>query len=84
MINCLILKVKKLQDKVDKCRKEVDATRERYEQSLSELNSYNAKYIEDMTDVFERTQDFERRRLVFLKKMLYDWLACVDLAQYKE
>jgi len=77
------IKVKKLQDKVEKCRKDVDATRERYNQSLSELNGYNAKYIEDMTEVFQRTQEFEHRRLTFIKKTLYDLLACVDLTQYK-
>ena len=75
--------MKKLQDKVEKCRKDVEATRERYKQSLTELNSYNAKYIEDMTEVFQRTQEFEHRRLVFIKKILYDLLACIDLTQYK-
>ena len=74
---------KKQQEKVEKCRKDVEATRERYDQSLAELNSYNAKYIEDMTEVFQRTQEFEHRRLTFNKKILYDLLACVDLTQYK-
>jgi len=77
------IKVKKLQDRVEKCRRDVDATRERYRQSLTELNDYNAKYIEDMTEVFQRTQQFEQRRLTFIKKTLYDLLACVDLTQYK-
>jgi len=77
------LKVKKMQDKVEKCRKDVDATRERYQHSLTDLNSYNAKYIEDMTEVFQRTQEFEHRRLTFVKKILYDLLACVDLTQYR-
>ena len=77
------MKVKKLQEKVEKCRKDVDATRERYQQSLTDLNSYNAKYIEDMTEVFQRTQEFEHRRITFIKKILYDMLACVDLTQYK-
>jgi len=77
------VQVKKLQEKVERCRKEEESTRERYQQSLSELNSYNAKYIEDMGDVFQRTQDFEHRRLAFVKKMLYDLLACLDLTHYK-
>jgi len=67
---------------VEKCHKDVETTRERYQQSLTELNSYNAKYIEDMTEVFQRTQEFEHRRLTFIKKILYDLLACVDLTQY--
>jgi len=68
---------------VEKCHKDVEATRERYQQSLTELNNYNAKYIEDMTEVFQRAQEFEQRRLAFIKKILYDMLACVDLTQYK-
>ena len=67
---------------MEKCHKDVETTRERYQQSLTELNSYNAKYIEDMTEVFQRTQEFEHRRLTFIKKILYDLLACVDLTQY--
>jgi len=72
-----------MSEKVERCRREVETGRERYEQSLTELNGYNAKYIEDMTEVFQRTQDFEHRRLTFIKKILYDMLACVDLTQYK-
>jgi len=77
------MQVKKLQEKVEKCRTDEEATRERYRQALTELNSYNAKYIEDMTEVFQRTQEFEHRRLRFIKNVLYDLLACVDLTQYK-
>ena len=72
-----------MSEKMERCRKEVGTGRERYEQSLAELNAYNAKYMEDMTQVFQRTQDFEHRRLTFIKKILYDMLACVDLTQYK-
>jgi len=72
-----------MQDKVEKCRKDVETMRDRYQQSLTELNNYNAKYIEDMTEVFQRTQEFEQRRLTFIRKILYDMLACVDLTQYK-
>ena len=43
--------LKKLQDKVEKNRKEVETTRGKYEAALSDLNGYNAKYMEDMTDV---------------------------------
>ena len=75
--------MKKLQEKVDKCRKEVDTAGERYKQSLAELNSCNAKYVEDMTEVFQRTQEFENRRLAFYKKMLYDLHSRLDLTQIK-
>ena len=76
--------MKKLQEKVEKCRKEVDATKERYQQSLVELNGYNAKYVEDMTEVFKKTQNFEQQRLEFCKKILYDIHDRLDLTQIKE
>ena len=43
--------MKKLADKVDKCQRDVLTTREKYEASLNDITSYNAKYMEDMTDV---------------------------------
>ena len=43
--------MKKLQEKAEKCRRDVEATREKYETALNEINSYNAKYMEDMTEV---------------------------------
>jgi len=68
---------------VEKCRKDAEVTKVRYEQSLTELNAYNAKYVEDMTEVYNRTQEFEERRLKFFKKVLYDLHACLDLTQNK-
>jgi len=76
--------VKKLTEKVERCRRDVESTRSIYTTSLTELNSYNAKYMEDMNEVFARTQDFEARRLAFFKKLLYDYHACVDATQMKQ
>jgi len=73
--------VKKLTEKVERCRRDVESTRAVYMTSLNELNSYNAKYMEDMNEVFSRTQDFEASRLAFFKKLLYDYHACVDATQ---
>ena len=43
--------LKKMTDRVEKNRKEVEATRGKYDAALSDLNAYNAKYMEDMTEV---------------------------------
>ena len=83
MSMCFKKQLKKLQEKVEKCRKDVEIMKDRYQQSLNELNAYNAKYVEDMTEVFQRTQDFERKRLTFYKKVLYDLHNCLDLTQNK-
>ena len=63
---------------MDRCCRDVESTRNIYTKSLVELNSYNAKYMEDMNEVFARTQEFEAKRLAFFKKLLYDYHACVD------
>jgi len=73
--------VKKHTEKVERCRRDVESTRSNYTLSLNELNAYNAKYMEDMNEVFGRTQEFEARRLAFFKKLLYDYHACVDASQ---
>jgi len=80
-VDWLAWQVKKLSDRVERCQRDVDVTRSAYTTSLNELNSYNAKYMEDMNEVFCRTQDFEARRLAFFKKLLYDYHVCVDATQ---
>lgn len=72
--------VKKLQDRVAKCKEEVQRTRERYEAALQEINDYNAKYMEDMTVVFEKCQEFEQRRLQFFKEMLFAIHGCLNIS----
>ena len=42
---------KKFEDKVEKYKKEVEITKNKYKQALDDLNSYNARYIEDMNVV---------------------------------
>ena len=43
--------MKKMQDKVDKCLRDVESSKDKYENALLDLNNYNAKYMEDMTEV---------------------------------
>ena len=43
--------MKKLQDKAEKCRRDVEVSKDKYEAALNDINSYNAKYMEDMTEV---------------------------------
>lgn len=75
------LQLKKFHERVEKCRKDVEVSKVKYEQALLELNAYNAKYVEDMTEVYNRTQEFEEKRLKFFKKVLYDLHSCLDQTQ---
>ena len=51
----VVFQLRKLQDKLRKCQQEVEVTREKYQACLNDLNGYNAKYIEDMTEVSTTT-----------------------------
>lgn len=75
--------MKKLQERSEKCRKDVETARVVYKQSLEELNAYNARYVTDMTEVFKKTQEFEEKRLKFFKKFLYNYHSSVDISQRK-
>ncbi|XP_062598142.1 protein kinase C and casein kinase substrate in neurons protein 1-like isoform X6 [Saccostrea cucullata] len=73
-------KLKKIQEKLRKCQQDVEATRDKYEASLNDLNSYNAKYIEDMNEVFQKCQDFEKSRIEFFKKTMFEIHQHLDLS----
>lgn len=60
-----------MQDRVQKSKEEVQKGKEKYEAALSELNSYNPKYMEEMTTVFVKCQEMEAERLKFFKEVLF-------------
>lgn len=64
--------VRKLQERVQRAKEEVQKTKEKYEAALQEINSYNPKYMEDMSEVFEKCQQMETQRLVFFKDVLFN------------
>jgi len=72
--------VKKLQERVVKCKEDVLKFREKYDTSLRELSDYNPKYQEEMSDVFEKCQDFEEKRLHFFKQTLLEIHSCLDIS----
>lgn len=59
--------LKKMQDKLKKAEKEVERTRSNYTNALNDLDAESPRYLEEMTKVFNRTQDFERERLTYFK-----------------
>jgi hypothetical protein len=76
--------MKKLQQKVEKCKEDVESTRRVYETSLNEINEYNARYMEDMMQVFSKTQDFENQRLQFFQSVFLQIQGIVNIAANPE
>ncbi|XP_077025201.1 protein kinase C and casein kinase substrate in neurons protein 2 isoform X5 [Tamandua tetradactyla] len=78
--------LKKLQDKVEKCKQDVLKTKEKYEKSLKELDQSTPQYMENMEQVFEQCQQFEEKRLRFFREVLLEVEKHLDLsnvASYK-
>jgi len=73
--------MRKAQERTEKCRKEMESTKQKYAATILDLNAVNGKYMEDMVEVFERTQVFERRRLEFNKMILAELHNSLDLSQ---
>ncbi|XP_053973466.1 protein kinase C and casein kinase substrate in neurons protein 2 isoform X2 [Hylaeus volcanicus] len=73
--------VKKMQDRVQKTKEEVQKAKEKYEATLQEINQYNPKYMEDMTQVFEKCQEMEAQRLQFFKEVLFGIHKCLNISK---
>ena len=73
--------MKKLRERVSKSKDQVSRCRDSYENALHDLNNYNAKYMEDMTDVFDRCQRMEAQRLQRFKEILFAVQKCLNISE---
>jgi len=72
--------VRKLQDRVQKSKEQVLKSREQYETALVDLKNYNPKYMEDMTEVFEKCQVMEKDRLICFKTVVFEIQKCLNIS----
>lgn len=56
-------------------------TQEKYEKVLDDVGKTTPQYMESMEQVFEQCQQFEEKRLVFLKEVLLDIKRHLNLAE---
>lgn len=70
-----------MQDRVQKTKEEVQKAKEKYEAALQEINQYNPKYMEDMSQVFDKCQEMEAQRLQFFKEVLFGIHKCLNISQ---
>lgn len=77
----IIFQLKKLQDRVQRAKEDVQKCREKYEQALQEINKYNPIYVEDMKSVFIKCQEMEETRLQFFKEVLFSLHKNLNISQ---
>lgn len=70
-----------MQERVQKLKDDVAKSRDRYEQTLSEIKEYNPVYIESMTNVFRKCQEMEETRLCFFKNVLFSIHKCLNISE---
>lgn len=66
---------------MSKAKDQESRCRDQYETALQDLNNYNAKYMEDMTDVFEKCQRMEAQRLQCFKEILFAAQKCLNISE---
>ncbi|XP_031549026.1 protein kinase C and casein kinase substrate in neurons protein 1-like [Actinia tenebrosa] len=61
---------KKLNDKLTKAKNDVVTTQSDYKEAIRDITSYNPKYKEDMVFMFEKLQESEKERKIFMKSTM--------------
>lgn len=68
----------RLEEKAKRSMEEKEKAKRLYTDTLTEMDLYKPRHIAKMTEVFEKTQNFELERIIFFKQI---FLKCQELLQ---
>lgn len=68
----------KLSQRDEKAVEDQQRAKEKYKESVIQMNLYQPRYIENMTEAFAKTQNFEQERMLFFKQI---FLECHEVLQ---
>ena len=71
----------KMSEKAQKARDDQEKALKSYQQTLTEIDLYKPQHIKKMSEVFNKTQDFELQRMLFFKQIFVE---CHDLLKTYE
>ncbi|VDK37681.1 unnamed protein product [Taenia asiatica] len=72
--------LRKLEEKLRKAAMEEEKTRKSYENALSSLSDVTPRYIDEMTQVFNKAQSFERERIIHFKQQALQMQEVLDVS----
>lgn len=76
--------INKINTKIKKSEVEVENWKNRYDDAIRDVTTYNPKYIQDMKYEFDNCQSFEKVRREFTKEKLAQFVSYVDRRIFSE
>uniref|UniRef100_A0A5K3F1Z7 SH3 domain-containing protein n=1 Tax=Mesocestoides corti TaxID=53468 RepID=A0A5K3F1Z7_MESCO len=72
--------LRKMEEKLRKATSEEEKTRRAYEEAVAALQDVTPRYIDDMTQVFNKAQAFEKERINFFKQQAMQMHDVLDVS----
>nr|CDS30681.1 protein kinase C and casein kinase substrate [Hymenolepis microstoma] len=72
--------LRRMEDKLKKATTEEEKTRKAYQDAISALNDVTPRYMDDMTQVFNKAQAFERKRIEHFKQQVFAMQEVLDIS----
>ncbi|VUZ39175.1 unnamed protein product [Hymenolepis diminuta] len=72
--------LRRMEDKLKKATTEEEKTRKAYLDAISALNDVTPRYMDDMTQVFNKAQAFEKKRIEYFKQQVLAMQEVLDVS----